>query len=225
MVFDRGPGEELYGAYAAGVLDPALKLLLETQGCLRENLYKRLSQADMVAGALLERERPAPMSFGAIDRALEAIDVLERDGDTQIAEAVQEAGQALDELIRLPEPLRDIALEAAGQEGWKFAGPGLRIMRLPMESSAEAELLRIEPGFGAPMHSHKGSEYTLVVTGAFTDEIGNYKPGDISIAGPGVTHKPVADQGEVCFARAVREGDLEFKGLLGMLQKVVGRAN
>ena len=223
MVFDTGHGAEMYGAYAAGALDPALQLMIETQAELRADVRTRLAQADVVAGAFLEQERPAPMSFGAMERALAAIDTAEEEDDRRNSRAAARAGEALNELIRLPEPLRDRVLSDAADKGWKFAGPGLRIMPLDTRGEATAELLRIEPGCGSPAHSHKGVEYTLVLAGGFTDETGSYGPGDISIAGPDTLHRPIADEGEVCFALAVRDGGLAFKGFLGFVQRVFDR--
>ena len=62
-----------------------------------------------------------------------------------------EAGQAIEELLNLPDPVRDLALD---QGGWSFAGPGVRNMTLLNEDGAKAELIRIEPGRGVPHHGH-----------------------------------------------------------------------
>lgn len=211
--------DEFFGAYASGQLDPALELLIETQAALRPETRQDIAAADTLAGFFFEHEKPAPMSFKAVDRALAAIDMLPT-SNREAKSAAVKAGQAVDEIIRLPELLRDRVFAAAAGQGWKFAGPGLKVMSLDIESTAEVELLRIEPGCGAPRHTHTGPEYTLVVAGGFTDESGSYGPGDLSIAGPEIEHRPIADAGEVCFALAVREGELEFKGALGFLQKI-----
>ena len=39
----------------------------------------------------------------------------------------------------------------------------------------------MEPGASVPIHSHGGKEYTLVLSGSFCDEYGNYSKGDIQI--------------------------------------------
>jgi putative transcriptional regulator len=111
-------------------------------------------------------------------------------------------------------------LEAIVAGGWTFAGPGLRSLPIDLGSGSKAELLRIEPGWGAPRHSHRGGEYTLVLSGSFHDERGRYRVGDIACAGPTVTHRPVADPGEVCYSLAVTEAPLAFTGALGVFQKL-----
>lgn len=214
-------GEEFYSAYAAGTLDPALELLVETQAALRSDVRHHLMAANAVGGHFLQNEPPAPMSFRATERALEKIDAIEAlPADNVVAARL--ATKMVDELIRLPEPLQERALQCSVDSAWKFAGKGLRILDMKISPSVSAELLRIEPGCGAPTHTHAGMEYTLVVSGGFTDEYGSYGPGDISVVGPDHMHRPIADEGEVCFALAVRDGDLKFQGLLGVLQKFFG---
>lgn len=213
--------QEFYSAYAAGTLDPALQLLVETQAAIRDDVRERLSVVDSIGGIFLESESKAPMSFRALERTLEKIDEIEVEPAINIR-AAKAAGQTLDELIRLPGPLQERALEASSKAGWKFAGPGLKIMQLDVSDDVTTELLRIEPGHGAPRHTHEGSEYTLVVSGSFTDEMGTYGPGDISVVGTEHTHRPIADDGEICFALAVRDGDLKFSGVLGVMQRIFG---
>lgn len=215
----RTHSEELYAAYTSGRLDPGFVLLLETQAALRPRLQDELDRTDVIGGALLEMENSAPMGFGALDRAMTALD----DETAPVRKAASAATANLKELIRLPSPLQDFALDAAGNKGWQWAGKGLKILNLDVGGATEVELLRIEPGCGAPRHSHRGNEFTLVVSGGFSDERGSYGPGDVSIAGPEDTHQPIADDDGVCFALAVRDGSLKFTGVLGLIQKIMGK--
>ncbi len=210
--------EALTASYAAGTLDPALLLLLETQGAIRASVHAELLAAEALAGALLERERPAAMRPDALVAVLAAIDVPAALTVEQSAAAA--AGGLIDEILRLPRPLHDVTLNAIAHGGWMFAGPGLRTLTLPLQSDSRTELLRIEPGWGAPRHTHTGLELTLVMTGAFKDNRGRFGPGDIVVSGPDVTHTPVADKGDVCYALAVTEGKAVFTGPLGLLQKL-----
>lgn len=132
------------------------------------------------------------------------------------------AGEAMEEILALPDPLRGAALEAVGRKGWQAMGRGLKRLTLDTGSVMETELYRIAPGARIPRHSHAGSEYTLVVAGGFTDERGNYGPGDVIINGPDDCHQPVGDEGEVCYALAVRDGGLRFTGMMGVIQRLLG---
>lgn len=210
--------EALTASYAAGALDPALRLLLETQASIHAAAKAELEAADALAGAMLERQSPVSMDHDALASVMAAVDARPAcDGAEQ--RAARAAGGLIEEILRLPRPVHDLALNAIGHGGWMFAGPGLRTLTLPVQSDSRTELLRIEPGWGAPRHTHTGLELTLVMSGAFKDSRGRFGPGEIVVSGPDVTHNPVADKGDVCYALAVTEGRLSFTGAFGLLQR------
>ena len=182
---------DLYAAYAAGCLDPAFAMMVETQSLLRPEIRQSVAVSEMISGTLLETAPEARLNDGALDRAL-------------------------------PDPVRVAALDAIGRKGWQVMGRGLKRLTLETGSSMETELYRIAPGARIPRHSHAGSEYTLVVAGGFTDERGSYGPGDVIINGPDDCHQPVGDEGEVCYALAVRDGGLRFTGMIGVIQRLLG---
>jgi putative transcriptional regulator len=212
---------ELYAAYAAGCLDPAFTLMVETQSVLRSEIRRSVAVSEMIAGGLLETAPEAALSERALDRALAAIDALEASAGLSVA-AGRAAGEAMDEVLALPEPLRSAALDAIEHTGWQSMGRGLKRLRLRSGDRLESELYRISPGARIPRHSHAGNEYTLVVAGGFSDERGSYGPGEVVINGPDDLHQPVGDEGEVCYALAVRDGGLRFTGMMGFLQRLLG---
>jgi putative transcriptional regulator len=202
--------------------DPAIHLLVETQAALRGDVARVRDSVELMGGDALEVEVPTELSFDALDSVFARIDALETGVDVS-RKAARAAGAALQEILDLPEPLRDEALAAIGMRGWQYAGPGIKALDLDVGSSRKVQLLRIEPGHGAPRHGHTDTEHTLVVTGAFRDETGCYRPGDICTQGPGDVHRPVADPGAVCFALAVSDGDMEFTGALGLVTRLLRR--
>lgn len=211
--------ERLSAAYASGRLDSAMRLLVETQAALRQDAADDLALAEALSGAFLEQECAAPISSALLENTFARI--ANEPAEAEVSRtAARKAGAVIDEILALPASVQDHALTAIGRGGWTFAGPGIRSLPLYLGEAAKAEILRIEPGWGAPRHSHQGGEYTLVMTGAFTDERGRYDVGDIAVAGPGLTHRPIAAQGEVCYALAVTEAPLEFTGALGLIQKL-----
>ncbi len=212
---------ELYSAYAAGCLDPAFALLFETQASLRNDIRRNIDVSEIIAAVQFESCDPSELSDGAVERALDAIDEADVSGPPP-RPALNAVSSALEELIELPAPLRDAALMAAGEPGWKFTGPGLRRLNLAISDHAEAELYRIDPGVAVPRHTHEGAEFTLVVSGGFTDETGAYGPGDLSLKGPADIHQPVADPDGPCIVLAVRDGGLRFRGVMGIVQRLMG---
>lgn len=212
----------LFGEYASGKLDPALVLLFETQAAVRADIAQSLKEADALAGAFFEDERPAALSADALAQTLERIGRAPRQA-APAKRAALEAGKGLDELIRLPEPLRALALTEAGSRGWKNAAAGIQRMQIDLDSAAEVELYRMEPGASAPKHTHAGQEATLVISGGFTDVSGSYGPGDISVKDDRDIHQPIADPGEVCFALSIRDGGIRLTGALGIVQRLFCR--
>ena len=215
---------EIYSGYAAGCLDPAFCLLVETQAALRPDVERAVARAETIAGVFFEQESEAMLSDGAIDKALAMIDAIEANpSGGERAQAVHRAGEGLDELLVLPEPLRETALTSFQDNKWQGLTQGIRRLKLDAGSQAEVELYRIEPGCTVPRHSHAGSEFTLVVSGGFSDESGSYGPGDISLKGPQDTHQPTGDLDGVCYALAIRDGGLKFTGAMGLIQRLFGQ--
>ena len=214
--------ERLSAAYASGALDAGLRLLVETQAHLTAQGVDQLLQSEALAGAMLESETPMAMGSGALESVFARIaeDPRQQSPADTFRQAARRAGAVIDEILHLPKPIQDAALEAIGHGGWTFGGPGLRTLKLEIDGASKAEIMRIEPGWRAPRHNHSGGEYTLVMTGAFEDERGRYDVGDIAVAGPGVVHRPTAAPGAICYALAVTEGPLAFTGALGLLNKI-----
>lgn len=223
MLDNRRPAfGEIYSAYAAGCLDPAFMLLVETQAALRPDVARAIAQGEAISGVFLETEESAQLAESALMDALSAIDEYEA-SQTQQREAAMRAGTAVDELLALPQPLRDTVLETCADRSWQKLTSGVQRLPLRVESAAEVELYRIDPGQTVPRHTHRGSEYTLVVAGGFSDNSGHFGPGDLAIKGPENTHQPTGDDDGVCFALAVRDDGLQFTGFLGAVQRVLGK--
>ncbi len=197
-------------ALASGRAEPALGLFFDS---LMEMRGLSETGAESISGAMLEAETPADMSATALDRAFAAI---ERGG------APKQSAFAYSELIRVPAVLVDAIRVAEATTGWKSQASGIRGLRLKVGGQARAEILRIEPGAATPRHTHRGQELTLCLIGGYSDGIGSYGPGDVSIADPSITHQPRADDDGVCFVLAVTDAGLRFGGVLGAIQKLVG---
>jgi putative transcriptional regulator len=168
---------------------------------------------ETLGGALLEDELANDLSAGALESTLAVIASLPS-APIPLPDAVEP----------LPTQVHDIVASAIGKAAWQTASPGFKILDLDLPPTAAGEtfqLFRIEPGAGPPRHTHEGQEFTLVLTGAFKDETGVYRPGDIEYGDEAITHRPVAEPGEVCFALAVTTAPLKFKGPLGVLQRVM----
>jgi putative transcriptional regulator len=206
---------------------PALKLLLDTANLMRDEAIlaqspSPSSEADQIGGTLLEQEMAVEMGGDALSRAMASIENLS-EADQRAQLAAEAAGQGLKEILDLPAPVRDAALNAMEHGGWKFAGRGLKrlVLAEPTAEGVHVELLRIMPGSGSPRHDHEGDEVTLVLCGAYHDGHQRYGAGEIALAHKGLVHQPIAEPGGVCFALAVNVGDLRFSGAMGLMQRAL----
>jgi putative transcriptional regulator len=202
--------------------DPAIRLLAQTTAAMRSDPDYFHREDDVASGVFLAGEQPAGMADDALARALARIDA-DTALDRQASERADRGDERTAELMALPSPLREAALDALRRRGWTFGGFGIRrLALLDGDGGAQAELMRVEPGFGAAEHDHAAEELTLIVTGAYDDGHGRYQAGDLSVARPGFSHAPKADTGEVCYLLAVTYGPPKFHGAFGLLQTALG---
>lgn len=208
--------------------DAGLKLLASAAAAVRDD--QPLPNEDL-AGLFLDDEAPMSLDAGGADAALARIDALgdldaRRPAPTSDNRAATGAAKTLNELLDLPDPVREAAFDAImGGKNFGFAGFGIKRLAIPMDGPGKVDLLRIEPGAGVATHDHEGEEFTLVLTGAFNDGHATYGPGDINVGLPGFKHEPKALPGDVCYALAVSYGSARFDGSIGLLQKLTGFGN
>lgn len=205
----------LLQSFATGALGPATSAAIDVHVHHCAICAARVSELDALGGALFETEEGAAYDVEAsLVAAMSCLDTRET---TPIAYPA--------EVMAAPEPLRAAYAKALAQGRWSFAGPGLRTLDLDIPGAKtfgeQPQMLRIEPGYGAPRHSHGAMELTLVLEGAFRDETGVYGPGDLSVATDSLTHRPIAEPGPTCLAYAVSLAPMRFTGLVGLAQRLL----
>ena len=220
----------LMAEYAMGALSRPVSVLVETHLELSGSGGRWMRDVGTMAEALapaaphvLDSVEPVPFAdrdaaFAAVMAAIEAggagtaassrrLGASSRPHGRAIAATSQGAPLALERFIGMP----------IGEVPWKKVMPGIAEYRLPDVDGCEASLLRIEGGRAVPVHTHHGSELTVVLHGGFSDETGHYGVGDIAYADDEVNHKPVADAGEVCICFAVSDAPVHLTGPIGRL--------
>ena len=210
--------------YVTGALDRPLEILVETHISLNSQSAKQLRMLMQLGGVLLEECEPVSLSEGALDAVMQEISELE-DTDTQNQAY---ATNTQDNIVsftppsnatsttHLPRPLADYIPDLSCDKSWRRISKGLSQCRITFNGTeVEANIYRIAPGTAIPVHSHEGTEVTLVLAGGFTDETGAFGPGDIAIQETGATHKPVADDDGECIVFAINEGNIRLANPIG----------
>lgn len=108
--------------------------------------------------------------------------------------------------------LRNLCTIAAmqGQYSWQALRAGVDICHLYSgpENGPVAALLRYAPGASVPEHLHVGTEFILVLSGAQSDDHGDYGAGTVLVSPPGSRHTIVSAQG--CIVLAIWEKPVQF---------------
>jgi len=120
---------------------------------------------------------------------------------------------------RLPSPIARAYGLTFATIPWKRLGPGVLHHRLPLSPGTEGDLrlLKIAAGRRMPEHGHGGSELTLVLDGAYSDETGTYRSGDMQDVDESIEHTPVADQNAGCICLIASDRPARFKGIMARL--------
>ena len=90
-------------------------------------------------------------------------------------------------------------------------------------AQSSLRLLRIKKGRKVPEHGRNGQEMTMILQGAYEDEIGHFGVGDVADLDVDIEHQPVVVSEEDCICLAATEAPTRFKGLAGrIMQPFVG---
>jgi len=198
--------DALMMAYSAGSLPEAFSLTVATHISMCDECRARLGAFDTVGGALLEGTDEVAMTRDSFAATMARI----RAARPEVKPAPRRAGL-------LPVPLQDYIGGDLDAVRWRPVGMGVRQAILPTSKAATARLLHIPAGAAVPDHGHRGTELTLVLQGAFVDQVSRFGPGDIEIVNEDLNHTPVADIGADCICLAATDAPLRFRALMPRL--------
>jgi len=181
--------------------------MVATHLSLCDHCRARAESFDAVGGTVLE-DQAGSVSMG--QDALAATMAL-------IAQGAPIAKPARPGCSVLPAPLQDYVGGDVNDIKWRAIGMGVKQAILPTTREATARLLFIPAGAAVPDHSHHGMELTMVLQGAFSDEVDHFARGDVEIADEDLHHTPTADISADCICLAVTDAPLKFTKLMPRL--------
>lgn len=127
----------------------------------------------------------------------------------------KEPSKETDISSRIPRSIRKFVPKSFADLPWSFATASAKSCLLFKDEAGSAvSLLRIKPGGKISHHKHMGDEYTLILSGSFSDEDGIYKAGDFMLRNNKHQHSPVATKDMECICLTVQEAPLQFTGRL-----------
>ena len=144
--------------------------------------------------------------------------------DRQPATTELADGETSDFGLPLPLALR---LDGRSLEdiAWRKVFPGVAACSLELTSGAAGQLrlVRIAPGKALPEHGHGGGELSLVLRGAYRDQLGRFTIGDIAELDGTAVHRPVAEDAGPCICLVAGETPVHYRSWLGRIwQRLTG---
>ena len=194
--------KELLLAYSAGQLEEGFSLAIATHISMCDQCRAELESMDAMGGAVFENLEPGEIDIDSFSKTLALIDQVPEQKIVTLNNK------------ELPEPLADYVGCDLEDIDWRPIGMGVKQKILVNSDKVSARLLYIPAGTAVPEHSHKGRELTLVLKGAFKDEIDHFGPGDIELADGHTHHTPVASDDEDCICLAVTDAPLKFNKII-----------
>ncbi len=198
--------EELIMGYAAGILPEAFELAVATHISMCDECRAAVEAYEAVGGAVLDDTETMAMSDDSFEATLAKING---------APVLTPKPVKNDSIF--PTALQHYVGENPDEVKWTNLGMGVKQAILKTSKGASARLLHIEAGRAVPDHGHRGTELTLVLQGAFSDEVDRFGRGDIEIADEDLEHTPRAEMGEDCICLAVTDAPLRFNAIIPRL--------
>jgi len=198
------PKRETLADFAAGRLDEARAVVIAAHAAICPRCAEEIDTLESIGGALVNETAPVAMSLDALEKTLAKT-------GAQISESASDAGAARASLL-------DAYIDAPLDElNWKWVAPGVHQHVLKAQGYRDdvLRLVKFAPGKGVPSHSHKGEELTLLLRGAYRDDLGEWRAGDLADLSGDHTHEPIAFGDEPCICLIATSAPLAFKTMLG----------
>jgi putative transcriptional regulator len=205
------PSTEMLAEYASGALPMSHNLCVATHlehcpTCQHE--YARLNQvgAALFDSLAADSGTPNPDEQALKDRIFQQLD--------SVAPVAVSAKPASTQ-NGIPKALRQWIPENYDQLSWFRLTPAFRLVTLLKDrDGAQIALSRVKPGGRMGHHRHTGTELTVVLKGAFSDDSGLYKKGDFVVRDARHRHRPVVTRDAECICLMVTAAPIQFTGRL-----------
>lgn len=200
-------------ALSSGTLNAHLALAATAHIELCPQCRAKLRLADQIGGAFLAEQPSALTVQDGLARCWDLIAAKDRP-------AVRAAEPAPAEASLLPPVLADLLQNDLDDLPWRRLTR--KVERYPLHGFGSEpgwiRLFRFQPGAVVPTHGHSDSEMSLVLRGSYSDDLGQFRVGDIEDLDFSDLHRPVVDSTEPCIALIATSGSIKFTGKLHRLR-------
>lgn len=202
-------------AFSAGSLGEALSAVVSAHLEMCPQCRAELEDMDMMGAMLLETMPVASSTAGV---KIPAVDNVFHISDRQPPGSAVGKG---------PSPMGFAARTGVdfANVPWRRLAPGIwhHQLKLSPGMKGDLRLLKISAGKRMPEHGHGGTELTLVLEGAYSDENGRYACGDVQDIDGEHEHRPIADVHTGCVCIIASEHPARYKSFLNrLIQPITG---
>ncbi len=198
--------------YAAGSLSIPQALAVSVHLCFCHECRDLVKNFNHLGGALLETIKPASTDDDAFDSLMASLEPHDHNDAPKVKVDMGNTDKITQHfsnpLLRyLPTSLAELPWQRQTKEISKFDLTALLNVK-----GFQVALQKINAGAKVPTHTHKGFEYTVILSGGFSDELGVYHEGDFIARDTSHKHSPTALQNEDCICLTVLNAPLKFTG-------------
>lgn len=216
---EHHPAQDTLASYSAGALPAAMALVVGCHLQVCDVCRREVAALENLGGQLMEALPPRPLTDNARERMMAMLD----EQPSPAEAALQAAVASKVAVAAMPTMLRNV-LGSNDYDAlpWKTVAPGIR--QLIIETGeGNSRMLRIAAGKKMPVHSHRGNELTMILSGGYSDALGKFNAGDVADLDNAVEHQPIADADEDCICLAGMDAPLRFRGWMArLMQPFVG---
>ncbi len=209
------PSGDLLASYAAGGLSAGAALVVGSHVDVCADCRAEISLLNGLGGVLLARLEPAALSEGALERALKRL------GDDRAPERAQAPRPHFLNRFEIPKRLQSHQI---GARLWLAPGIWFAPVKAEREPETCTYLVYGAKNKTLPKHTHPGRELTVVLHGAYTDELGHFATGDFAEADDSISHAQVVSADSECLCLISSDGAMRPEGFIARLvQGYAGR--
>lgn len=198
--------------YAAGSCSIPESLAVAMHLCFCHDCRQHVKNLNHLGGALLETIKPASTDEDAFETLMSSLEPHDHSAPAKVKMEPTPSDKITQHFINpllryLPSSLADLPWQRQTKEISKFD-----LTSLINVKGFQVALQKINAGAKVPKHTHKGFEYTVILSGGFSDELGVYHEGDFIARDASHKHSPTALQNEDCICLTVLNAPLKFTG-------------
>ena len=200
------PPVDLVFDYTAGSLPEPVSLAVASHLALCSDCLDVGHAIEDVGGALLEAVDPADVSEESLVAMMSRLD----EPMVEVAYTALDVDEATRKVA--PEPLLPYLGRGLDHLAWRKVGRMFEQAELVAAGGFKAMLMRLKPGAVMPVHTHRGSECTLVLAGGYKDKGKQFLRGDFDFKDPSHEHQPVVDPDGECLCLVALDAPVKLTG-------------